>query len=186
MDEKNFIKQIDSIDYTDQLYNELCGIINDHNINHLSQISLTSLEGNDDWEQFNGKITDLKFPEKYSQIVNESLKGTNIEKLINKYSNFYRWRAMKISPKSTYTIHKDGNGQFTNTRIHIPIKTNENCYMLFFGQNKNNNTPFMYHLEIGNVYEVNTTDYHSAVNFDMNSERWHIVGVKYENSNYWT
>ena len=42
-----------------------------------------------------------------------------------------------------------------------------------------------YNLQPNNVYELNTTGYHTAINFSA-EPRWHLVGVKYENSNYWS
>ena len=50
---------------------------------------------------------------------------------------------------------------------------------------RNNKNPTLYHFDCGKIYEVNTTQYHSALNFGE-EDRWHIIGIKYEDSNYWT
>ena len=127
---------------------------------HVNQLSLTSHSGKDDWECSIGKMEDLEYPE------------------------YYRWRLMKIDPRSIYTIHKDGRGDPNNRnlRLHIPIITNDQAYLMFFNQLPTDNTTVdvTYHnLKVGNIYEINTTNYHTAVNHG-NKPRWHIVGVRYE------
>jgi len=181
----NYVKEINDHNYSKHLFGELLNIIDQFNLHDHKQISLTSIEGNNDWSCSIGKILDLPYKEKFYSIVNEALRDTYIEKLILENKKFYRWRAMKISPHSTYSVHKDGQSNITNVRCHIPIVTNENAHLIFFGKDKKNKNPNLYNLECGKIYEVNTTEYHSAINFGE-QDRWHIIGVKYEDINYWT
>ena len=98
---------------------------------------------------------------------------------------YYRWRAMLMSPGHAYSIHKDGQPNVTNVRCHVPLITNEQAKLMFLGDELHNKNATLYHLECGKVYEVNTTQYHTAINFGSH-DRWHIVGVRYEDSDYWT
>lgn len=180
-----YVKQIDTCDYFHAMYDELLDIIRDHKLDNEKQISLTSLEGQDDWLCSIGKLNELQHKEKFYSTINKSLHDSKIHEFIKSKGSYYRWRAMKMGPNKTYTIHKDGQPSVTNARCHVPLITNDQAYLMFFGKNKNNNQPTLHHLECGKVYEVNTTDYHTAVNFG-NHDRWHIVGVKYEDSNYWS
>ncbi len=180
-----YVRTISTHNYADTLFGELLSVIEQHKLHDCKQISLTSIEGNDDWLCSIGSILDLPHREKLYSKINKSLEGTNIHKLIEENPQYYRWRAMKISPHGTYSIHKDGQSNITNIRCHIPVVTNDQAYMIFFGKQKNNLNPTLYHFKCGEIYEVNTTDYHSALNFG-NEDRWHIIGIKYEDSNYWT
>lgn len=180
-----YVKELKVHDYSNLLFSELLTIIEQHNLHEHNQISLTSIEGNDDWTCSIGSILSLPHREKLYSTINMSLKGTHIHKLIEENNQYYRWRAMKIPPHGTYSIHKDGQQDVTNIRCHIPIVTNDQAFMIFFGEDKNNLNPTLQHLECGKIYEVNTTQYHSALNFG-DEDRWHIIGVKYEDSNYWT
>lgn len=181
----NFVKEIKTHAFTETLFDELLKVIDDHNLQDAKQISLTSIDGNDDWTCSIGSILDLPYKEKFYSKINKSLEGTNIYNLIQENKQYYRWRAMKVPPHGTYTIHKDGKSTITNIRCHIPVVTNDQAYMIFFGEDKNNLNPSLYHFDCGKIYEVNTTHYHSALNFGS-EDRWHIIGVKYEDSNYWT
>jgi len=181
----DYVKQIDTCDYFHAMYDELLDIIRDHKLDEEHQISLTSMEGNDDWLCSVGKLYELQHKEKFYSNINKSLQGSKIHQLISSMPNFYRWRAMLMSPGHAYSVHKDGQPNVTNVRCHIPLITNDQANLMFFGKNLYNKKPVLYHLECGNVYEVNTTDYHTAVNFGSH-DRWHIVGVRYEDSNYWT
>ena len=92
---------------------------------------------------------------------------------------------MKLDPSKTYSLHKDGDSSTNlNIRLHIPLKTNDQCFLAFFDNKECENAKF-YNLKPNNVYELNTTGYHTAINFSA-EPRWHLVGVKYENSNYWS
>lgn len=76
----------------------------------------------------------------------------------------YRTRVMNLKSKTCYTIHKDNT-----KRIHIPIQTNENCFIIIDKEVK--------HLPAdGNYHVVDTTQYHTAVNASWEN-RIHLVGI---------
>ena len=139
-----YVNQLDSCDFYHDMYDELLDIIRDHKLEKLDQISLTSIHGENDWLCSIGKITDLEHNEKYYSTVNHALKGSKIESLIKTYKEFYRWRAMRIPPRSTYTIHKDGDADITNIRCHVPLKTNTESNLIFFGKSRYNKEPKLY------------------------------------------
>jgi len=96
-------------------------------------------------------------------ILNTFFSGSVIEEIIN-YYNLYRSRIMMISPKSCYTIHTD-----YEKRLHIPIITNNDCYMLFPKHNQ------MFNLKENKIYITDTREYHTAINCSW-QERIHFVG----------
>jgi len=146
-----------------------------NNILGSPQMSLTSVLGDDNWNESTGKIKDLRYPEKAYSVVNESLKGSYIEELILAFPNFTRWRLLKLASRSNYSIHHDSDNGKQNLRIHIPIITNSDAYLMFFDKRTE---PKMYHMEVGSVYEIDATGLHSGINFGT-EDRYHIVGVKY-------
>jgi len=142
------------------------------------QISITSIEGDNDWTCSVGKIHMLTKPERFYCVLNKMLAGSEFEKVVKAYPEFYRWRLMQLGPRQIYSIHSDSNGNGKkNKRLHIPLVSNPNCYMMFIDDDINK--PSMYHLAVGNVYEVNTTGRHTAFNCGLHN-RVHLVGVRYE------
>lgn len=143
-----------------------------------AQISVTSVDGNNDWSCSVGKIHQLNKPERFYSTLNRALAGSEFESVVNAYSQFYRWRLMQLGPRQNYSIHSDSTGNHKqNKRLHIPLITNPGCYMMFIGDDVTR--PELHHLEVGKVYEVNTTGLHSALNFGTEN-RIHLVGVRYE------
>jgi hypothetical protein len=150
----------------------MCGTTN--------QLSITSVSGDDDWDCSVGKIHRLAHPERFYSKLNKRLKGTAFETVVDAYPQYYRWRLMLLPGNTNYSIHSDSSDpNKLNKRIHIPIVTNPGCYMIFFGTDQ---TKHLYHMEAGSVYEADTTGMHSAINFG-NTNRYHLVGVRYENRN---
>jgi hypothetical protein len=99
------------------------------------------------------------------QYLVECYKSTYLEQLINSLPiETCRWRWMIIFGKSCYSMHYDWT-----ERIHIPIYTNNQSFLLF------PETPEIYQLSKGSVYQVNTTKVHTAVNCN-DSWRVHLVG----------
>ena len=76
----------------------------------------------------------------------------------------YRTRVMNLKSKTCYTYHRD-----ITKRIHIPIETNKDCFMII-------NKEVKHYPADGNYYVVDTTQYHTALNASM-LDRIHIVGV---------
>ena len=90
MDEP-FVHIVDSdINHT-QLEKEIYQLINDFDLHNQDQISLTSIDGNNDWNVSTGKMVDLPHPERYFAEINTGIMGTLIEKYIKQFSKFYRW-----------------------------------------------------------------------------------------------
>ena len=177
----NHVTCLDDIDIS-QLKLDLQQLLTRALIGSSNQLSVTSMSGNDDWDCSTGKIHNLQHPERFYAKLNQSLVGTEFEKIVNKYSQYYRWRILKLPSNTNYSIHADSSDpNKRNLRLHIPIITNPQCYMIFFDKDQQH----MYHMEEGKVYEADTSGLHSAINFS-NTDRYHLVGVRYENSNHRT
>jgi hypothetical protein len=82
---------------------------------------------------------------------------------ILKKLSMYRTRVLYLRPKVCYSIHND-----PSKRIHIPVYTNENCWIIV-------NKEIMHLPADGNYYEIDTTQYHTALN-GSEEYRVHIVG----------
>ena len=78
--------------------------------------------------------------------------------------NLYRTRVMNMEPKTCYTLHRDWT-----KRIHIPVITNNNCFLII-------NNEIKHYPADGNYYLTDTTQLHTAVNASRKN-RIHIVGV---------
>jgi len=79
--------------------------------------------------------------------------------------NMFRTRVMILKPKTCLSLHAD-----PRKRIHIPIDTNENCFIMI--------DQYAHHLPAdGSAYLVDTTKLHTAINASLGSNRTHIVGV---------
>jgi len=146
------------------------------------QLSLTSVTGENDWKCSIGSMTALPSSERMYSQLNKDLNGTYIAELITKYSQYYRWRLLHIPAGQCYSVHTDAYTGKTNKRIHIPITTNKDSYFCYYGDKPADGietTVKFHHMELGNVYEVNTTKLHSAINYGKTS-RYHMVGVRYE------
>ena len=170
------------------LHQQMEQFISDQSLENLSQISLTSIAGDDDWECTVGKLHLLDHPERFYSVINESLSGTYIHELISRYSKYYRWRLLRLTGRSCYSVHSDRNaGDKFNIRLHIPVITNPDAFLCFYPEKPSAGKDLNIrheHLIAGNSYEVNTTGLHSAINYGI-EDRYHIVGVRYENSNNW-
>lgn len=95
-------------------------------------------------------------------IINPLFKGTIFETLIDKY-HLTRSRLMWVYGMACYSMHID-----ETPRIQIPIITNPDCYFIF------KNLPPI-HLRAGNVYFVDTRQYHTFANCSDHA-RLHFVG----------
>ena len=157
-------------------------LLNTYNLWQEMQISLTSLDGNDNWNASNGSMSNLEYTEDRYCVLNHSLKNTILGEVINEYKQFYRWRLLKLSPNKTYSVHSDAFKMQINKRIHIPVISNDKSFFCFYDKIPNDGESCVvthHYLEPGKIYEVNTTGFHTAVNYG-NTDRYHIVGVRYE------
>ena len=94
----------------------------------------------------------------------EIFKNTYIEdvlNLVNATMPIVRTRLMRSKMKTCLSMHRD----YTR-RIHIPIETNPNCFMVVDDQ--------VLRLPFGNVYLVDTTLSHTAINASSTT-RTHLV-----------
>ena len=165
-----------------RLHNDVELFLSTHDFWNERQISLTSIDGNNDWFCSIGSMRDLPRPEKSYSFLNKDLQGTYIAELISRYSKFYRWRLLHIPPGQCYSVHTDAYPEKINKRIHIPVMSNEQSYFCYYGDKPGDNvetTVSFHHLAVGKIYEVNTSCLHSAINYGLTS-RYHIVGVRYE------
>lgn len=76
----------------------------------------------------------------------------------------YRTRIMIMQPRSCYSIHTD-----TSPRLHIAIKTHNQCKFIF------TTPPEIVHIPAdGHVYWVDTSKEHTAINASIEL-RWHLL-----------
>ena len=76
-----------------------------------------------------------------------------------------RTRVMMFKPKTCLTLHVD-----PTKRVHIPIETNENCFLMI--------NQYAHHLFAdGSAYLCDTTKLHTPINASLGTNRMHIVGV---------
>ena len=141
------------------------------------QVCINNKGTDNDFTSGNGKSDN---PQNFIHM-NSRFQGTYISELISDFPEYFRWRIMCIKPKSTYSIHADHYHmeKFYNIRVHIPVITNENSYLVFFDNELGSQGKEMfeyYNLQAGNIYKANTSRLHTAFNFDENLERIHIVG----------
>ena len=144
-----------------------------------TQFLITS---NDGHELFEGAGTE-EYPEKFTKL-NTFFTGTEISRIVNEFPEYYRWRILCLKPRKTYSIHKDSwKSGIKNYRLHIPVITNEQCYLMFFQNrisDKSGHTQIEYHhLETGKIYRVDTSGYHTAVNYHPSSDRIHIIAERF-------
>jgi len=129
--------------------------------------SLTYKFGEDFFHK-NGKLkeNEIKLNQTDFTQLNRTLNGTYLEEVHNIISNSYnfgRFRLMAIPHKKCMSMHRD-----SSKRIHIPIKTNENCLMII--DNK------VYHMPAnGNAYLTDTTKPHTAFNANHSFIRLHLL-----------
>ena len=117
----------------------------------------------EDWHLGVGRIDELEHKDEDSyNIVFPSLAGTLIEKYIKKY-NGYRTRILQVRQRHCYSVHRD-----PTPRIHIPITSNRDCWMVWpFDKEAQRMPP-------GFAYWTDTTKYHSFMNGGTEG-RIHIV-----------
>jgi hypothetical protein len=154
------------IENFERLKTEVFDLINSVGDN-VTQIMCQTLNDNtDDFLTGAGRIDELDHQdEDLYKYVQPKLKGSYIEELILKH-NAFRTRILKLGPRACYSIHPD-----PTPRIHIPIVTNEQCWMIW-----------PYHstclnFKEGNCYWVDTRKPHTYINGDKELVRIHLVMV---------
>lgn len=156
-------KPLEKLENFQQLSKEIRDIIDQHGFEK-NQIILQGLEsGKDEWHIGVGAIEELEEQdEKKYCYLNRSLENTAIGSIIKKYKA-YRARIMLMSPRRCYSVHKD-----PTPRIHIPIVTNDQCWMIWPTQQ------FCMKLKPEFLYWTNTTKEHTFLNGGT-EDRIHIV-----------
>jgi hypothetical protein len=159
----NVFKPLDTIKNLKVLRREVEELVEMHGLNHNQLMLQTYGEGVDNWYEGVGRIDQLphKIEHEY-KFINDSLKGSNLESLINRYSGT-RARIMVLNSTMCYTLHSD-----PTPRIHIPIVTNKKCMMCWPEQN------FMTTMPAGMSYWTDTTHPHTFFNASE-QQRIHIV-----------
>jgi hypothetical protein len=144
-----------------------------------TQFSVTSILGDDNFTEGCGTT---KEAESYTKL-NPRFHNTSISKLVSEFPEYNRWRILCVPPRKTYSVHRDGYREgYLNKRIHIPVVSNPEAFLCFYEHRPRGNGAqrVEYHnLKVGEIYEVNTTMWHTAVNYDQTHERIHIVAEKY-------
>ncbi len=120
------------------------------------------LKPSDEWNKSIGRLNRLQYPETYFKYSLFNL--PTINRIMEKYG-MKRTRIMKSNPKTCLSMHQD-----LTKRIHIPLISNDKCFMAIEDRN--------YYLEPGKIYLTNTTLRHTAVNAS-DTYRVHIVGCIY-------
>jgi hypothetical protein len=160
------VKIIDKVPEVRTIIDKVSEFINNYDSNAYQLMCQTLKDGISDVSTGIGRIADLEVPdESMYRYIEPSLKGSCIEDLILKYSAV-RTRIMRLPPRSCYSVHAD-----PTPRIHIPLITNKQCWMIWPYQSICKN------LEVGNVYWTDTRLPHTFINGDEFLERIHIVMV---------
>jgi hypothetical protein len=129
-----------------------------------NQIICQSLKDNpNQWHLGIGSIEQLeeKEEQQYNQL-HTDLVGSYLEKIINQHKG-YRTRIMLMPPRHCYSIHAD-----PTKRIHIPIITSDQCWMIWPKSNA------CYRLETTLCYITDTTQPHTFINGGLEN-RIHLV-----------
>ena len=130
------------------------------------QIMLQSVEGNSDPYYGIGKLKDLNHSEE--EFTNPIFDMPYVNSIL-KNLNMYRTRLMKMPPYTCYSYHQD-----PTPRMHIPIITHENCFMVI--------DDIVHRYPVGNWYLIDTTKRHTFINASTDCTRIHIVGCINESS----
>lgn len=137
---------------------------------HVNQIALQVKDPNIvDWYESCGSVykngAHNPLLESVYTHTNPELKGTVIEEWLTSFSvPLHRARLMLMKGKTCYSIHRD-----LTPRIHIPLVTNDSCYMCFPRLGVMESMP-----ATGESYWVDTTKEHTFMNCS-NEDRIHLV-----------
>ena len=112
------------------------------------------------WYNKEAGQTDMEFCNFYEKIQNEYI----VECLKKLPFKVYRTRIMVLEPQTCYPLHYD-----KAIRLQIPIDTAENQGRFVFESGE------LLNLEEGSVYVLNTTERHSAINFNKYKKRTHLI-----------
>lgn len=157
----DIVKLIEPVENFEQLRSEILNVVDTV---QGSQIMCQGLANNpEDWTTGSGRIKQLdNNNERDYNVINPQLKGTVLEYYIKRYNGF-RTRIMIMPEKHCYSIHPD-----LTPRIHIPIVTNNQAWMIWPYSNQ------CHRLSEGNVYWTDTRKFHTFIN-GSTVKRIHLV-----------
>jgi hypothetical protein len=124
------------------------------------QISLQTVNGNNDPSYGTGWLQELHHDEADFTVPLFDIPYTNS---VIAALGMTRTRVMRLEQKTCYSYHQD-----PTQRIHIPLITNDNCFMVISDQ-------IIRYPANGSHYHMDTTQMHTAVNASY-EDRIHIVG----------
>jgi hypothetical protein len=130
--------------------------------------SLKYIFGEDGGLDSNGNPIEheVKLKQEDFTVLNEALNNTYIKQVYNKIAEHYtigRFRLMALPHKKCMSVHTD-----SSKRIHIPIVTNENCWMII--------DKVVHYLKAdGSAYLTDTTKPHTALNANHKFLRLHLL-----------
>lgn len=160
------VKSLPPINNFEQLRLEVFEFIKKADIGATQIMCQTLEESHEDYFTGVGRIDELDHQDEHLyKFIQPSLKGTLLEKIIQE-NNACRTRILKLKPRACYSVHRD-----PTPRIHIPIVTNEQCWMVWPYRATSIN------LKEGRAYWTNTTEAHTFLNGHDTLERIHIVMV---------
>lgn len=158
------VETLDQISNIEKLVQEVSELISKVAA-ETSQISCQmSTPESENYLESTGSLSNLENKlEAAYQFIPQSLKDTEIAKIIQHYKG-YRARIMRMEPRKCYSVHRD-----IFKRIHVPIVTNEQCWMIWPYENG------CFHLEQGFAYLTDTTQAHTFINGHDSQIRIHLV-----------
>lgn len=127
----------------------------------------------------------------YTEIC-QGLTGTYTAELMSQYPEFYRWRLLRSRSGQILNVHRDKPGfirrahqgsdsqSYIQERIHIVIKTNPLCHMMFcddMPEPDTKTTAHYYQFPKNTVWLFDTSVPHTAMNFSY-EDRYHLTAVR--------
>jgi hypothetical protein len=133
-----------------------------------------------------------------NEIINErayvypinQIKGTYLEQFVQSVPGAYRWRISVLPPRTTLSIHVDGQDHMGSWqggsailtwRLHFPIKTNNRSFIVGWPdgftsvKHAGEEIPLqMANFKTTNSYLLDTSKIHCATNYS-NEERIHLI-----------
>jgi len=134
----------------------------------------------------------LQYTESMYSETNRALLGTYTAELMAQYPEFYRWRLLRSRSGQILNVHRDKPGfikaahrgqadeYFIQERIHIVIKTNSLCHMMFcdeMPEPDTKTTAHYYQFPKNTVWLFDTSVPHTAMNYSY-EDRYHLTAVR--------
>lgn len=146
-----------------ELSKEVFDIIDRMNSDRTQIMCQTLEDGIEDWNTGTGKLENLNIKDEAAyKFIQPSIKNSVLSGIISEFNGF-RTRIMIMPGRHSYSVHKD-----ITPRIHIPIATNSQSWMIWPFENN------CYRLAEGFAYWTDTTKNHTFINGDLN-KRIHLV-----------